>query len=73
MAQNLKYAGTKSLLHTRRSKRASRASFAYSVTHFSTVKSRFALKEEMLEDARLNAIADERAEGPFVKVSLDDL
>ena len=25
------------------------------------------------EDAQLNAIADERAEGPFVSVSLDDL
>lgn len=73
MAQNLKYAGTKSLLHTRRSKRASRVGFAYSGPNFSNVKSRFELKEEMLEDARLNAIADERAEGPFVKVSLDDL
>ena len=29
--------------------------------------------EESLEDARLNAIADERASGPFVQVSLDDL
>ncbi len=29
--------------------------------------------EESLEDARLNAIADERAAGPFVRVSLDDL
>jgi hypothetical protein len=28
---------------------------------------------ESLEDARLNAIADERAGGPFVRVSLDDL
>jgi hypothetical protein len=28
---------------------------------------------EALEDARLNAIADERAAGPFVRVSLDDL
>ena len=28
---------------------------------------------EALEDARLNAIADERAKGPFVRVSLDDL
>lgn len=28
---------------------------------------------EALEDARLNAIADERAGGPFVRVSLDDL
>lgn len=28
---------------------------------------------DSLEDARLNAIADERAEGPFVRVSLDDL
>jgi hypothetical protein len=26
-----------------------------------------------LEDAQLNAIADERAEGPFIRVSLDDL
>lgn len=29
--------------------------------------------DESLEDARLNAIADERANGPFVSVSLDDL
>lgn len=29
--------------------------------------------DESLEDARLNAIADERAKGPFVQVSLDDL
>lgn len=29
--------------------------------------------DESLEDARLNAIADERASGPFVQVSLDDL
>lgn len=29
--------------------------------------------DESLEDARLNAIADERANGPFVRVSLDDL
>ncbi|WP_122111978.1 hypothetical protein [Paracoccus alkanivorans] len=29
--------------------------------------------DESLEDARLNAIADERADGPFVRVSLDDL
>ncbi|SDW00031.1 hypothetical protein [Celeribacter indicus] len=29
--------------------------------------------EDALEDARLNAIADERAGGPFVSVSLDDL
>jgi len=28
---------------------------------------------ERLEDAELNAIADERANGPFVKVGLDDL
>lgn len=28
---------------------------------------------EMLEDAKLDAIADERADGPFVEVSLDDL
>lgn len=28
---------------------------------------------EALEDARLNAIADERASGPFVRVSLDEL
>jgi len=31
------------------------------------------LIHEALEDTRLNAIADERAEGPFVEVSLDDL
>lgn len=29
--------------------------------------------DERFEDAQLNAIADERAEGPFVKVSLDEL
>lgn len=29
--------------------------------------------QDQIEDAQLNAIADERAEGPFVKVSLDDL
>lgn len=29
--------------------------------------------DESLEDARLNAIADERASGPFIRVSLDDL
>lgn len=29
--------------------------------------------DESLEDARLNAIADERANGPFIRVSLDDL
>lgn len=28
---------------------------------------------EALEDERLNAIADERAAGPFIRVSLDDL
>lgn len=28
---------------------------------------------ESLEDARLNAIADERSGGPFVQVSLNDL
>ncbi|GAB1379912.1 hypothetical protein [Pararhodobacter aggregans] len=28
---------------------------------------------EVLEDERLNAIADERADGPFIRVSLDDL
>ena len=27
----------------------------------------------VMEDARLNAIADERADGPFVRVSLDQL
>jgi hypothetical protein len=26
-----------------------------------------------IEDAQLNAIADERADGPFVRVSLDEL
>lgn len=37
---------------------------------------KFVRRDEMadaLEDARLNAIADERAAGPFVRVSLDDL
>ena len=29
--------------------------------------------DEHVEDAQLNAIADERSEGPFVKVSLNDL
>ena len=29
--------------------------------------------QEAIEDAQLNAIADERANGPFVRVSLDDL
>lgn len=29
--------------------------------------------DERVEDAALNAIADERAAGPFVPVSLDDL
>ncbi|WP_176556217.1 hypothetical protein [Rubellimicrobium rubrum] len=29
--------------------------------------------QEAIEDAQLNAIADERAAGPFVRVSLDDL
>lgn len=29
--------------------------------------------DDAVEDARLNAIADERAGGPFVRVSLDDL
>lgn len=29
--------------------------------------------EDQVEDIRFNAIADERAEGPFVQVSLDDL
>ncbi len=29
--------------------------------------------EDQVEDKILNAIADERADGPFVKVSLDDL
>ena len=29
--------------------------------------------DESLEDARLNAIADERASGPFIRISLDDL
>ncbi len=28
---------------------------------------------DRIEDAKLNAIADERAGGPFVRVSLDDL
>ncbi len=28
---------------------------------------------ERLEDAELNALADERSEGPFVSVSLDEL
>lgn len=28
---------------------------------------------EVLEDERLNAIADERTDGPFIRVSLDDL
>jgi antitoxin StbD len=28
---------------------------------------------ERLEDAELNAVADARADGPFVKVGLDDL
>lgn len=29
--------------------------------------------DESFEDAQLGAIADERANGPFVKVTLDDL
>lgn len=29
--------------------------------------------EDAIEDAQLNAIADERADGPFISVSLDDL
>ncbi len=29
--------------------------------------------QEQMEDAQLNAIADERADGPFVPVSLDEL
>lgn len=29
--------------------------------------------EDTIEDAELNAIANERAKGPFVRVSLDDL
>lgn len=29
--------------------------------------------QDQIEDAQLNAIADERADGPFVKVSLDEL
>lgn len=29
--------------------------------------------EDAIEDAELNAIANERAKGPFVRVSLDDL
>lgn len=34
--------------------------------------SRFQL-DDAIEDAQLNAIADERKDGPFVRVSLDDL
>lgn len=30
-------------------------------------------RREAIEDMRLNALADERAKGPFVRVSLDDL
>lgn len=29
--------------------------------------------DDAFEDAQLNAIADERVDGPFVRVSLDDL
>jgi hypothetical protein len=36
-------------------------------------KTTFVDLDEQLEDTKLNAIADERADGPFVKVSLDDL
>lgn len=31
------------------------------------------LMDERIEDAQLNAIADERSGGPFVRVTLDDL
>ena len=34
---------------------------------------RFEDINDRIEDAKLNAIADERAGGPFVRVSLDDL
>lgn len=40
--------------------------------HYLCTVSRFAL-EDAFEDVQLNAIADERAEGPFVSVSLDEL
>ncbi|GAA6196697.1 hypothetical protein NBRC116598_21410 [Pseudophaeobacter arcticus] len=69
MTQNLKYAGRRSLKQPRRS-RVGAMGF---VTRVAPLKSRFEIKAEMLEDAYLNAIADERSDGPFVKVSLDDL
>lgn len=47
---------------------------AYVIVNPSRVKlvSKEAL-DEAIDDARLNAIADERAGGPFVKVNLSDL
>ncbi len=64
-----------------------RRNYKHTTAHFSTVarsrravsssvvmqKTTFVDLDEQLEDTKLNAIADERADGPFVKVSLDDL
>lgn len=42
------------------------------VPHSQAYVSRVAL-EEAFEDVQLNAVADDRADGSFVRVSLDDL
>lgn len=53
----------------RYTRRSSRMTVAMKRAHMK----REELIQESIEDAQLNAIADERADGPFVKVSLDDL
>ena len=53
-----------------------RGGVAYKAALRASAVKRAALQDELneeIEDARLNAIADERANGPFIKVSLDDL
>lgn len=53
--------------------RVARANRVEHALYHKRVLVRFEEINDRIEDAKLNAIADERAGGPFVRVSLDDL
>lgn len=70
LAKNSTITGSHFTLRKRSAKAVS-ASAGSALTQ-SSKRSRASLLDT-IEDAELNAIADERSDGPFIEVSLDDL
>lgn len=71
VAKGNRYVGGRNVGRAGRNWRSG-AAFAFQSRASFVVASREAI-DEAVEDVKLNAIADERADGPFIRVSLDDL